>query len=67
MPCTKGMTGCRRACGHRAIIEEYYAQRINEELMREEDTHGFSREMSDYRKLMTFKEYIYQRRGSREV
>lgn len=62
MPCSKGMSACRRMCGHREIVEEYRAFRINEEMRREDETRGFHTEMEEYPTLITFGEYLRMRR-----
>lgn len=63
MPCTPGMSACRRACAHRQLVEEYRALRINEEMRREDETHGFTTEMREYRPLITFREWLRMRRA----
>lgn len=63
MACTKGMVACRAACGHRTIVEEYRAARLNDELTRELDTHGFDTEMREYPTLITFGNYLRMRRA----
>lgn len=62
MACSKGMSACRFTCGHRLIVEEYRAARINEEMQREDVTHGFHTEMVEYPTLITFGEYLRMRR-----
>jgi hypothetical protein len=56
------MAACRRACGHREIVEEYRAARINDELQRENETRGFATEMDEYPTLISFGAYLRMRR-----
>ena len=64
MPCTKGMTGCKRTCGHRLLVQDYRAARVAQEEQRELDTRGFSAELREYRTLLNFRAYL---RGMRRA
>lgn len=61
MPCKPRMTGCRRDCGHRQVVQEYRAARAAEEAAQEAACLGYGTEEKLYGPLLTFRRYIEQR------
>jgi hypothetical protein len=61
MPCAKGMTRCRHQCLHRALVQDYRAERARQELLAEQHSHGYSTERADYLQahpLITFGQWL---------
>lgn len=48
MACTKSMRGCAYTCGHRQLIEAYYAARDQWELDAEAASVGYATELAEY-------------------
>ena len=66
MPCTKGMTGCRLDCGHKAMVREYRLARHNAEMQRESETAGYATETRLHGPILTFRDWLIGLRGSRQ-
>ena len=58
MSCSKGMDGCKATCGHKQMVMEYRLARLSAEQEREYETAGYKAETDEYRKLITFKEWL---------
>ncbi len=62
MPCTKGMTGCRVACGHRATVLEYRLARYSAEQARDAVTQQYATEEAlfheEHGPLITFRDWL---------
>lgn len=58
MPCTKGMTECRRNCLHRHTVNEYRVAREAAEQAREAETRGYRTETAEYGPILTFREWL---------
>lgn len=63
MPCTKGMTGCRRSCQHRAMVGDYHVAREASEVAAEQLHRGHATERAEC-DLLTFKEWLISTAGS---
>lgn len=60
MPCPPRMQGCRASCLHRQLVEAYRIERHRQEGEREAATGGYATELSEYRQLVTFRQWIEQ-------
>ena len=58
MACSKGMAGCKATCGHKQMVMEYRLARLSAEQEREYETAGYKTEIDEYRRLITFKEWL---------
>lgn len=58
MPCSPGMTKCRRDCLHRAMVESYRAASAAEDLQIEAETNGYTTEQAERGRRLTFKAWL---------
>ena len=58
MSCSKGMVGCKSTCGHKQMVMEYRLARLSAEQQREYETANYPAELAEYKKLITFKEWL---------
>ena len=65
MPCSPGMSKCRRDCLHRASVEAYRPARHAAELERERVTGGYPSEIEAYGPILTFKDWLTATAGER--
>ena len=54
------MLKCRPNCAHRRMVHDYHAARHAEELSRELATNGYAAETREYRRLLTFRDWLVQ-------
>jgi hypothetical protein len=61
MPCSKGMTGCRRQCLHRGLVLDYRAERQRQEQLADQHSCGYVTERAEYlltHPLITFRDWL---------
>ncbi len=70
MPCGPRLTGCRSACRHRQLVEEYRLYRHSWELLAEEAANGWGTEYDEFtahNPAPTFKEWLIGHRTRQEA
>ena len=65
MPCSPGMSKCRRDCLHRSSVDAYRVARHAAELERERVTGGYPSEIEAYGPILTFKDWLTATAGER--
>lgn len=63
MPCSPGMTRCRKGCRHWAFVNDYRVAREAAELQRDAATRGHATEIAEHPPIITFKDWLQDHAG----
>lgn len=66
MPCSPGMSECKRGCLHRRFVMDYRIERHAAEILREEETGAYATEIAAYPAIITFKKWLVDHAGGQE-